>query len=84
MVPASGDSLSLQAISRVLAVFLTLLGGQNAGEGDNMRIRLRLVVLTVYLRLWGVLRIPARQINARSNRHPPDANRPTLEERRCG
>jgi len=43
MVPASGDSLSPQAISRVLAVFLTLLGGQNAGEGDNMRIRLRLV-----------------------------------------
>ena len=43
MVPASGNSLSLQAISRVLAVFLTLLGGQNAGEGDNMRIRLRLV-----------------------------------------
>ena len=42
------------------------------------------VDLTVYLRLWGVLRIPARQINARSNRHPPDANRPMLEERRCG
>ena len=46
MVPASGNSLSLQAISRVLAVFLTLLGGQNAGEGDNMRIRLRLVGLS--------------------------------------
>jgi hypothetical protein len=57
---------------------------QNAVEGDIMRIRLRPVDLTVYLRLCGVLRIPAWQINARSNRHPPDANRPTLEERRCG
>ena len=46
MVPASGDSLSPQAISRGSAFFLTLLGGQNAGEGDNMRIRLRLVGLT--------------------------------------
>ena len=42
------------------------------------------VDLTVFLRLLGVLRITARQINARCNRHPPDANRPTLEERRCG
>ena len=42
------------------------------------------VVLTVFLRLCGVRRITARQTNARSNRHPPDANRPTLEERRGG
>jgi hypothetical protein len=29
--------------SRVPAVCLPLLGGQNVGEGDNMRVRLRLV-----------------------------------------
>ena len=63
MVPASGNSLSLQAISRVLAVFLTLLGGQIPGEGDNMRIRLRLVALTVFPRLQSVPRLPVRQSN---------------------
>jgi len=43
MVPASGNSLSLQAILGEPAFFLTLLGGQSAGVRDNMRLRLRLV-----------------------------------------
>jgi hypothetical protein len=63
MVPASGNSLSPQAISRGTALSLTLLGGQNAGEGDNMRIRLRPVALTVFPRLQSVPRLPVRQSN---------------------
>jgi hypothetical protein len=46
MVPASGNNLPLQAITHEPAFFLTLLGGQNAGVGDNLRIRLRPVGLT--------------------------------------
>jgi hypothetical protein len=41
MIPATGNFSSSQAISRESAVCLALLGGQNAVEGDNMRIRLR-------------------------------------------
>jgi hypothetical protein len=37
------NRLSLQTILRVPAVCLPLLGGQNGGEGDNMRVRLRFV-----------------------------------------
>jgi hypothetical protein len=43
MVPADGNCLSLQAVSRVTAVCLLLLGGRNAGEEYNMCNRLRTV-----------------------------------------
>jgi hypothetical protein len=43
MLSTCVNRLSLQTISRVPAVCLPLLGGQNGGEGDNMRVRLRLV-----------------------------------------
>jgi hypothetical protein len=43
MLPTCVNRLSPQTISRVPAVCLPLLGGQNGGEGDNMRVRLRLV-----------------------------------------
>jgi hypothetical protein len=43
MLPICVNRLSPQTISRVPAVCLPLLGGQNGGEGDNMRVRLRLV-----------------------------------------
>lgn len=44
MIPANGNFSSSQAFSRESAVCLALLGGQNAVEGDNMRIRLRPVM----------------------------------------
>jgi hypothetical protein len=43
MLPTCVNRLSPQTILRVPAVCLPLLGGQNGGEGDNMRVRLRLV-----------------------------------------
>jgi hypothetical protein len=45
------NRLSPQTISRVPAVCLPLLGGQNGGEGDNMRVRLRFVGLSHCLEL---------------------------------
>jgi hypothetical protein len=60
------------------------LGRQRHPAQSGYRTRPYSVGLTVFLRLCGVRRITARQTNARSNRHPPNANRPTLEERRCG
>jgi hypothetical protein len=44
MLSTCVNRLSPQTISRVPAVCLPLLGGQNGGEGDNMRVRLRLVM----------------------------------------
>ena len=46
MLPTCVNCLLNQAFSRVPAVCLPLLGGQDAGEGDNMRIRLRPVGLS--------------------------------------
>lgn len=43
MLPTCVNRLSPQTISRVTVTCLPLLGGQNGGEGDNMRVRLRLV-----------------------------------------
>jgi hypothetical protein len=41
MLPTCVNCLLTQAFSRVPAVSLPVLGGQDAGEGDNIRIRLR-------------------------------------------
>ena len=46
MIPDNGDRLSVQAITRVPAACLPLLGGQNDGGRDSMRIRLRTVSLS--------------------------------------
>ena len=54
MIPANGNFSSWQEISRESAVCLTLLGGQNAGEVDNTRIRLRAVSSTAAPRALSV------------------------------